>query len=155
MTRKRRHRLQQKKVAQEKTKPIERLPELVQIPAEAVAQVWPLGARHIEAGLRGAEWFPSAIRDECETGDSQLWFAWAGAVEAAAVTKIIETPTGMVCVVASLGGERMHRWLGLLDQLEAWAKSEGCSRMRFFGRKGWTRKLNDYRVSRLVCDKEL
>jgi hypothetical protein len=35
------------------------------------------------------------------------------------------------------GGSDMKRWLPLIDQIETYARAEGCRRVSIFGRKGW------------------
>lgn len=84
-----------------------------------------------------------------------LWLAWGGDLEAAAVTEIAETTSGRVCVIVACGGAGRDRWLSLRHRLEDYARHEGCARMRIYGRKGWTRVLPDYRVTRVVLEKEL
>ena len=131
------------------------MPDLVLIPPEHVAKVWKLGAEFIEAATREAEQSPELLKQLCEENKAQLWFAWSDCCEAAAVTEIATTPQGVKCVITALGGRNSSRWFGYLDELEAWAKRQGCNGMRIYGRKGWARKLRDYRVTRLILDKEL
>lgn len=38
----------------------------------------------------------------------------------------------------------MKRWLPLIDQIEIYARAEGCRRVRIFGRKGWLRALEGF-----------
>lgn len=153
MSRKRRHRLQRKKILSEQKPPIVegKQAELVFIPTDTVAQVWALGAPFIESGLKGSEVSPEVLKDECEHGDAQLWFAWSDHLEAAAATRINDG----VCVLVSCGGKARSRWLWMLDDIEQWAKTQGCNTMRIFGRKGWGRVLKDYHTARLVLDKEI
>jgi len=131
------------------------LAELIAIPSGEVAETWPLCAGFIESGLKGSETTASDLYDRCVSGDALLWFAWSDHLEAAAVTAVIDTPTGWKCVVVSAGGKNMTRWLGLLDEIEAKAKENGCNGMRLYGRKGWMRMLKDYRLSRVILDKDL
>ena len=128
---------------------------LIPIPQENVSQVWHLGAEFIETGLKQGEFTADILKAECESGKAQLWFAWADHLEAAAVTQLMATPRGLKCVITSLGGKDSFRWLGYLDELELYAKTQGCNGMRIYGRKGWARKLRDYRITRLILDKDL
>ena len=130
-------------------------PDLVLIPTEHVATVWKLGAQFIESACRDAEKSAPEIKALCETGGAQLWFAWSDHCEAAAVTELSQLPQGLKCIIFALGGDDSSRWLGYLDELEAWATTQNCNGMRIYGRKGWARKLRDYRVTRLILDKEL
>jgi hypothetical protein len=61
---------------------------------------------------------------------------------------------GKVCVVTVCGGSDMQRWLPLIDQIETYAKREGCVRARIYGRKGWLRVLEGYEQKHIIMDKE-
>jgi hypothetical protein len=85
-----------------------------------------------------------------------LWFAWNGnAIEAAATTVLINSDIGKVCIITACGGSGMKRWLPLLDGIEAYARDEGCTRVRIYGRKGWLRVLDGYREKHVIMDKEI
>lgn len=89
------------------------------------------------------------------SGRSLLWFAWNGnAIEAAATTVLINSDIGKVCIITACGGSGMKRWLPLLDGIEAYARDEGCTRVRIYGRKGWLRVLDGYREKHVIMDKE-
>lgn len=150
----RRRRLKRQRQREAADKPIVGI-ELVQIPQTDVAEIWPLAERFISAAARYGEYSADELRTEAEGGTAQLWLAWSDHCEAAAITRIIPTPLGNVCVIVALGGTNMPRWFGLLDQLEAGAKNIGCSMMRVFGRLGWERKLTDYKLARVILDKRL
>jgi hypothetical protein len=49
----------------------------------------------------------------------------------------------------------MSRWLPLISGIEAYAREEGCTRVRIFGRKGWLRALEGFRQMNVIADKEL
>ncbi|WP_197327733.1 hypothetical protein, partial [Ralstonia solanacearum] len=90
------------------------------------------------------------------SGRSLLWFAWNGnAIEAAATTVLINSDIGKVCIITACGGSGMKRWLPLLDGIEAYARDEGCTRVRIYGRKGWLRVLDGYREKHVIMDKEI
>jgi hypothetical protein len=127
----------------------------VQVPQGDVSEIWPLADEFISAAARYGEYSADELRTEAEGGTAQLWLAWSDHCEAAAVTRVISTPNGDVCVIVALGGTDMARWFGLLDELEAGAKYIGCSTMRIFGRLGWERKLTDYKLARVILDKRL
>ncbi len=97
-------------------------------------------------------------------------------IVAAAVTELQQTERCKFCIVVACGGssheehqgvdarlrglcrERpggMARWLHLLTPIENWARAEGCDAMRIMGRRGWSRVLPAYRLTRVVLEKEL
>ncbi|VIO77386.1 hypothetical protein [Bradyrhizobium ivorense] len=90
------------------------------------------------------------------SGRSLLWLAWdALTIQAAAATVLINSEVGKVCVITACGGVGMKRWLPLLDGIEAYARDEGCKRVRIYGRKGWMRVLEGYREKHVILDKDL
>jgi hypothetical protein len=100
-------------------------------------------------------------------GDALLWLAWDGTrIQAAAVTELHATEWRKVCVIVACGsafalraaadrGAGMRAWIPLLDGIEAYARAAGCAAVRIMGRKGWMRLLGDYRVKRIVLEKDL
>lgn len=127
------------------------------IPAKAVPNFWGLVHDQIVAACdhTACEVTPEMLLNECFTGNSQLWIVWSDerGCECAVVTGIVQHCA--TCIIKACGGKGMEHWLGLLDEIEKWAKAQGCVRMRLFGRKGWRRVLKDYRVERIIMDKEL
>lgn len=130
-------------------------PSLQQIPPEHAETVWWLCKEFIERGCKLGDVTADHLKAEVIAGRAQLWFAWSDHLEAALVTEIWDTPKGKVCVFMSIGGVHISRWLGLLDDIEVWAKSNGAKIARTFGRKGWGRILPDYRPRYFVYEKEL
>jgi hypothetical protein len=49
----------------------------------------------------------------------------------------------------------MRRWIGLLERIEEFARTEGCEATRIIGRKGWARVLTSYQTKRIVLEKDL
>ena len=41
------------------------------------------------------------------------------------------------------------------NEIEAYAKAEGCACVRIYGRKGWARVLKDYQVEQIVLERQL
>lgn len=89
-------------------------------------------------------------------GDGLLWLAWIrGRIEAAATTELQMVNGAKVCALTACGGRNRNEWLWMLDEIEDYAKAEGCRAMRICGRRGWERVLPDYRVRRIVLEKDL
>jgi hypothetical protein len=131
--------------------------ELICVAPDRVHEFWPHVSDLIHRAIRRTNLSHSQDIDfDVLNGDGLLWIAWNGsAVEAAATTSLIETDTEKVCVLTACGGENMRRWLSLLGEIEDYAKAEGCSRVRIFGRKGWVRVLERYRIRNVILEKEL
>jgi len=131
-------------------------PLLVCVDPERVRDCWPHVAPLLRAAVTrtGLDRFDEIERDVL-SGRGLLWLAWSDRVEAAATTILTETDAGRVCVLTACGGRDMKRWLPLLEIIEAYAKAEGCDRLRVFGRKGWQRMLENYCVTNIILERSL
>jgi hypothetical protein len=49
----------------------------------------------------------------------------------------------------------MSEWIGLIAGIEQYAKDEGCAAFRIFGRSGWLRALEGYRLKHVIIEKRL
>lgn len=131
--------------------------ELVCVDPQRIREIWLHVSPLLRAACRrtGLNAF-SDIEADVLAGRSLLWVAWDGhAVEAAAATVLINSEIGKVCVITVCGGSGMKRWLPLIGQIENYAKNEGCTRVRIYGRKGWLRVLDDYEQKHIIMDKEV
>lgn len=85
-----------------------------------------------------------------------LWLAWAAPnIEAVAITELSRTEKSKVCTVTACGGKRPARWLQLLDDIENYARAEGCDCVRMFGRSGWARLLKTYTTKKIILERRL
>ncbi|HEX5509826.1 MAG TPA: hypothetical protein VFX37_15100 [Pseudolabrys sp.] len=93
---------------------------------------------------------------EVLAGKQLLWLASDGAtIEAAATTQLVNENGRRLCVIVACGGHDRARWLPLIAGIEEFARREGCSEMRVYGRKGWARVLDDYRPRYVILEKKL
>jgi hypothetical protein len=133
--------------------------DLVCVDPKQVQNVWPAVKHLIErAILRTGLNLTADVEYDTLRGDSLLWLAWdaeARAIRAAATTVLARTDTELVCILTACGGERMREWLPLLAKIEAYARAEGCGGFRIYGRKGWARVLDGYRVEHVILRKDL
>lgn len=131
--------------------------ELICVDPKRVHEFWPHVKDMIRSAVRRTNLNHSHdIEYAITSGDDLLWLAWNGqAIEAAASTSLIETDADKVCVLTACGGDNMRHWLPLLTKIEEYAKAEGCRCVRIFGRKGWLRVLEDYRMTNIVIEKAL
>jgi len=143
--------------------------ELVCIPPEHVAAVWPRVRGLIATAMRRGDFSAFApVEESVLQRRAMLWLAVSReygrerpggsgvAIKAAAVTELTRSETRNLCIIVACGGHEMHTWLELLEPIEAFAKLEGCDAMRIIGREGWARILPGYRRSRaVIMEKEL
>ena len=129
--------------------------ELVCVDPKQTGEIWP----HVGSLLRdacrrtGLNAFAD-IEADILAGRSLLWVAWnGGAIESAAATVLINSDAGRVCIITVCGGSGIKRRLHLVDQIESYARREGCARIRIYGRKGWLRVLDGYEQKYAIMDK--
>lgn len=142
---------------------------LVQIPPDAVINgesplqtMWPMITPFLQRAIDYSHDM-TTLEETWENLTSkrhQLWVVIGEdkKITAAAVTMLQKYPTGLMqATISMLGGEDGHlnQLLELRAELEAWAKTEGCNRVRFFARKGWAKKLPDYKLASYVMSKDL
>ena len=122
-----------------------------------VEKVWP----KVEPLLRRAiERTQLSDFDSCTsalfTGAHLLWMAIADdKIEAIATTELAKVGSRKICTIVACAGENRERWLPLIAGIEKFAKNEGCDAMRIYGRRGWKRVLDDYRIKYVVLEKVL
>lgn len=124
-------------------------------PAKAM-QVWP----HVEALFQAAvercgDWTLEDVKAGISQGGMLLWITWDGmAIKAAAVTRVMRAPRGLVCHAVACGGQD-DDWAKRFSEIEDYARREGCIEARIDGRPGWQRMFRDYRVECVTLTKRL
>lgn len=135
--------------------------QLMQVPVEQLAEVWPLVHKHIDdACARSRGRFSAATTFELiAAGDWQLWVVWDEGEKkhlATITTKISEFPTGLrVGEIIICTGEQRNKWVDLISELEEWARANGASVAQVWARKGWTRVMTDYDMTHVLLEKRL
>ena len=131
--------------------------ELVCVDPARVHEIWPRVSPLLKAACYRTQLNAFAdIEADILSGRSLLWLAWNGrTVESAAATVLINSEIGKVCIITACGGSDMKRWLSLIGEIEAYAKREGCKRVRIYGRKGWLHVLDGYEEKHIIMDKEI
>lgn len=122
-----------------------------------IKTVWPKVKPMIFLAMKRGDFGAfTPIEDDLFSGDALLWLAHDGKeIVAACISQISETEWRKVCTIVACAGTNMNRWLGLLEQIEAYAKAEGCSASRIIGRDGWSAVLPAYRHHRVILEKDL
>ena len=131
--------------------------ELICVPPDTVHKVWPQVRNLIYAAMkRGGISSFKPVEDSVLSGRALIWLAWDGVkVHAAAVTELHQTEWRKDCVIVACGGSGMDEWLPLIEGIEKFARAESCVAVHLIGRRGWERKLKDYRAKRVMLEKEL
>lgn len=88
----------------------------------------------------------------------RLWVAWneeTKAIDAAAVTEIIDYPRIRELRIWLIGGRNMKTWWKQgLDAVEEWGRSMGCKVSSGHMRKGWAR-LGGYEITGVSMERAL
>jgi hypothetical protein len=86
----------------------------------------------------------------------QLWIVWDGAkIIAAAVTSLGLVNSEKTCTIVACGGDDFQCFGHFINDIEQFAKAEGCAAVRINGRQGWKRALTGYDLQSVVLRKEL
>lgn len=122
-----------------------------------VHHVWPLVEPLLRSATErtGLSLFDS-LKDGILNGPDLLWIAVRdGEITAACSTSLQLTDGGKVCVITACGGKDIEQCGPSLEMIEIYAKAEGCTRVRIYGRKGWQRVLTGYHATHVILDKEM
>lgn len=87
----------------------------------------------------------------------QFWVVTNGSIVSAVLgTSLDYLGTGVkVATVRFIVGKHSEKWIHLLEKIEAWAAFEGCKKVRMYARKGWAKRLPDYKMPFVVMEKEI
>ncbi len=96
------------------------------------------------------------IRAQALRNDAQIWgFQRGPDVLGVCVTKVYKHDNGLYCTVWAVVGELDDIIDDGLAMIERWAQSNGCVAIELIGRKGWLRRLPQYRQRAVVLEKDL
>ena len=142
---------------------------LIQIPADKVINgespletMWPMVAPLLEKAVEHSHGNTTLKETAADlmAKRKQLWVAIDDdkKIISAAVSMLQKFESGLVlATILLLGGEggNLNDIIDLRSEFEAWAKTEGCSRVDILSRKGWPRKLPDYRLVGYLMSKDI
>jgi len=129
--------------------------DLVFVDPVRVGEIWPRVAPLLKSAFDRTGLGAFSDLERCVlSGRSLVWLAWSDRIEAAASTILLRADAGLVCEITACGGANMHHRLPL-EEIEAYARREGCVCTRITGRKGWLRVLDGYRQKHIIMDKDL
>ena len=126
--------------------------ELLCVDPARVGEVWEFAKWFIKAAIDRTELSEfEDIERQVLAGEQLLWLAWSDRIEAAATTHLSRN----VCTLTACSGHERERWLPLFEQIEQYARKEGAKVMRIYGRPGWQRVLDGYKVEHVILEKDL
>lgn len=132
------------------------IPDLVCVDPARIGEVWPLVRERIRLAIErtGLSDF-DRVEADIISGKQLVWMAWDGDISAVATTEKSSIGTRTVCTLTACQGYERDKWLPLFEKIEDYARDEGCSSMRLYGRVGWQRVLDGYKVENVVMEKVL
>ncbi len=127
------------------------------VPPSLVPQIWPHVWPLLQSVFKRTDFGTFRdLEDQVFAGHALLWLAWREPrIVAAVVTQIRITENSRVCHICACGGENAGSWLHLVAAIEEYARAKGCNKIRALGRKGWLRKLPEFRPTLVVIEKDL
>jgi hypothetical protein len=96
-----------------------------------------------------------SIKEMLLKKEAQLWTSYNGQIEAFVLTHIVIYPNHKICNILMCGGSNLNNWLEFMSNIGQWAKSIGCKSLRLRGRKGWIKKLPDFKFTKIIMEKDL
>jgi hypothetical protein len=116
------------------------------VPSASVPRLWPVAARWVSVynAKYPPRWRFTNAYEKCCDGHAQLWLVRSADSVVGIVITQITTDAERVAEVPVVAGIDLEAWLHLLDELEAWARREGCVAMvSTAAREGWVRVLKN------------
>ncbi len=127
------------------------------VPPNMVPQIWPHVWPMLKKAIERTDWGTfKVLEDDVFEARALLWLAWqAPEVKAAVVTQLCANENSKDCYILACGGKQSKDWLSLMANIEAYARAEGCNKIRAIGRRGWIRLLPDFHAPFVVIEKDL
>lgn len=122
-----------------------------------VDRTWPLVSGMIERAYAETDLFMPDVVAWLKAGGGLLWIAADrnNRILAALTTSLEPRPSGLVCRLMANCGHELDQWKGLMSQIEDYARSQGCVKVDFVGRRGWSRVFPDFALTKVVLEKVL
>lgn len=128
------------------------------VPVELVPRVLEPLAKYLVsiADRSGGRFTIESLVGDLVRGECQLWIIGDDQPCGIVVTELYFASSGAkVAAILGATGEGYKGWLHLISDLEAWAVAEGCVKLEAWARKGWARKLTDYKMTHVMLEKDL
>jgi len=128
--------------------------DLICVDPARIDEIWPHVRDRLKAAVDRTELSSfDDLEADVFSGTQLIWLAWDGAEIMAVATTQLVKPRDKVCVLTACSGRDREQWLPLFERIERYARDEGCTKMRIYGRKGWQRVLDGYHVEHVILEK--
>jgi hypothetical protein len=133
--------------------------DLVCVEPARLDEVWPLVAHLIRSALHRTSLGDfDVLERQVFRAQALLWIVWSQRetrIKAAVVTQVASINNNKYCSIVACAGDGLTQWLPLIEQLEAYARTQSCRAMRIYGRFGWARVLPHYQTKAIVLERTL
>lgn len=124
------------------------------------SRYWPAAMPHIisMADNSSGKFDPMDIVSRIAGDEWQLWVILKDEeIVASVVTAIVDYPRRRICEGLGCAGDGARQWVHLIAEIEAWAKTQGCTLMQPIARLGWSAlfKPLGYKSTHLMMEKDL
>jgi hypothetical protein len=123
--------------------------QILPIPLDMLDDYWPHVWPHLAKGVEVSGRTRAELAADILHDRARVWFAATDGgrrVSAAWLTEVLSDDGRRVLNVYGMGGERPADWVQeFADEMERYARAEGCAAARYAGREGWARYRPEYR----------
>jgi hypothetical protein len=126
------------------------------VPPKEVPKFWPFVAQMIDDSHAAVDLPTPDVRTWLIEEKGLLWIAVLGLKIVGCLTTSLERQrSGLVCRMVSAGADALQYCTDHQEEIEAYARAEGCSKMVFEGRPGWGKMLRGYAPKTVSFEKAL
>lgn len=112
-------------------------------PADVEA-IWPAVSQMIDSAYAALDEVTPDVLSWLVAKKGLLWVLVVDQrIVAACTSSLVRYRGGLACRVVSVGGSQAQ-WVECIAAMERYAKDEGCYKVIFDGRRGWSRVLPGY-----------
>ena len=129
--------------------------KLICIPPDQVETFWPSTWKYILTALSNVGLTEVLdIRKRLANAEALLWVATDGTcIAGAGVTELVTSYNQKICDIVAWSTDSHNN--ALLKTIEDFARAEGCSKVRLIGRKGWAKRLPEFKLKAVIMEKAL
>lgn len=128
------------------------------VPPPQVPNIWQAVEPMIEAAYAEMDLPTPDVRTWLMQERGLLWVAIGDErVVACATTSLVEHRSGKCCRIVAAGGNGsgLDLWRVHIGAIEAYARAEGCVKVKIEGRQGWGRILAGYAPRSIALEKRI
>ncbi len=126
-----------------------------QVPIEDLEKVWTKVAPLLEKALDNT-YHIDDIFDGINKKRFQLFISWNKGIESAVITEVAVYPQAKILRYVLAGGTNLDNWLDRIqEKIERFAKLNNCTQLEVAGRRGWLKKLKNFKEKAILLTKEI